>query len=362
MGAHYYSNLTRKRSLLLTPDNQIAGPKMLKAKEWGIPVVNVGWLWDVTARGPEVVDVGMWSDRQVGISLISRFSPLELVRYTPDEANSNLKATCGNATSCPPAVRQATRSILDGCVIYVSKKLEGLAPELHSIGEHLGAQVTKTFDSTQVTHMIHQSSCVSETFHEFRLARTANIHIVHPQWLYRCRSHGTRCVEDAWGWTWDADKSLPVLGTSEPNTARLGTRREKRLRQDENIPPDQTGHPNESVKLEQLTKLLGNVSSPQKKTKRKLAGRARNTQISTTASSIASPEDIFPQIDEEEAPRPTQEKVEYKDPVAERELAKIVANLRGITEEERIAQIQSSSMTPAEDIGRRGGRRKSQRK
>ncbi len=54
--------------------------------------------------------------------------------------------------------------------------------------------------------------------------------------------------------------------------------------------------------------------------------------------------------------------MEYKDPVAEREMAKIVANLRGITEEERMAQFQSSSMTPAEDIGRRGGRRKSARK
>ena len=359
MGAHYYSNLTRKRSLLLTPDNQIAGQKLLKAKEWAIPVVNVGWLWEVIARGSEDVDIDMWSDRQVGIVFISPFLPLDLVRYTPDEASSNLKVTCGNTASCLSAVGQATRTILDGCVIYVSKKVEGLAPELHSIAEHLGAQVTKTFDSTQVTHMIHQSSHVSETFHEFRLARTANIHIVHPQWLYRCRSRGTRCGEDAWGWMWDADKSLPGIGTSELNTALSETRREKRLRQDENIPPDQNAYP---IKLEQLTKLLGNVSSPQKKPKRKLAGRARNTQISTTASSIASPEDIFPQIDEEEAPRPTQEKVEYKDPVAEREMAKIVANLRGITEEERMAQIQSSSMTPAEDIGRRGGRRKSARK
>lgn len=290
------------------------------------------------------------------------FSLPDLVRYTPDEASSNLKAPCGNIASCPPAVEIPSPSILGGCVIYVSKKLEGLAPELHSIAEHLGAQITKTFDPTQLTHMIHQSSCVSETFREFRLARAANIHIVHPEWLYQCRSRGMRCGEDIWAWMWDADKSLTVIGPSESNTAPLETRREKRLRQNENIPPDQTVYPNESIKLEQLTKLLSNVSSPQRKTKRRLAGRARNTQISTTASSIASPEDIFLQIDDEEAPRPTQEKVEYKDPVAEREMAKIVANLLGITEEERMAEIQSSSMTPAEDIGRRGGRRKSARK
>lgn len=45
-------------------------------------------------------------------------------------------------------------------------------------------------------------------------------------------------------------------------------------------------------------------------------------------------------------------------------MAKIVANLQGITEEEKVAQAQAQKgeMTPAEDIGRRGGRRKSARK
>lgn len=273
-----------------------------------------------------------------------------------------MKGTCGIVASCPAAVGTTARAILDGCVIYVSKKLEGLAPELHSIAEHLGAQIAKKFDSTQVTHLIHQSSRITETFREFRLARTANIHIVHPQWLFQCRTRGTRCGEDAWGWMWSADKSLTVIGTVEPNSAPPETRREKRSRQDENTPPDHRETSNESVKLEQLTKLLGNVSSPQKKIKRKLAGRARNTQISTTTSSVPSPEDTFSKDGEEEPPRPSQEKVEYKDPIAEREMAKIVANLLGITEEERIAQFQSSGMTPAEDIGRRGSRRKSARK
>ena len=362
LGAHYYNNLTRKRSLLLTPGNEMNGPKILKAKEWGIPVVNVGWLWEVISRGSEEVDIGIWSDGPAGIPTIIPFSYLDLKRFTPDEASSGMKGTCGTVASCPPAVGTTARAILDGCVIHVSKELERLAPELHSIAEHLGAQITKKFDSTRVTHLIHQSSRVTETFHEFRLARTSNIHIVHPQWLFQCRSRGTRCGEDAWGWMWNADKSLTVIGTVEPNTAPPETRREKRLRQDENIPPHHHESSNELVKLEQLTKLLGNVSSPQKKMKRKLAGRARNTQISATTSSVPSPEAVFPKVDEEEAPKTTPERVEYKDPIAEREMAKIVANLRGITEEERMAQFHGNGMTPAEDIGRRGSRRKSARK
>ena len=46
-------------------------------------------------------------------------------------------------------------------------------------------------------------------------------------------------------------------------------------------------------------------------------------------------------------------------------MAKIVANLQGTAEEEKVAQraqAKRSEMTPAEDIGRRGGRRKSARK
>ena len=147
----------------------------------------------------------------------------------------------------------------------------------------------------------------------------------------------------------------PNLSTPSPDHPR-----EKRVRQDENIPPDRIGFAEDSIKMEQLTKLLGILSSPQKKARRKLTGRARNTQVSTNTSSVASAEER--KSSEDEAPRATQERVEYKDPAAEREMAKLIANLQGITDEERSTQGQSSEMTPAEDIGKRGTRRKSARK
>src|SRR5579859_5827325 len=53
MGGDYYGSLTRNRSLLLTSDNQVGGQKLAKAKEWGIPVVNVGWFWNVIAQSNE---------------------------------------------------------------------------------------------------------------------------------------------------------------------------------------------------------------------------------------------------------------------------------------------------------------------
>jgi len=366
LGAHYYDNLTRKRSLLLIPDKEMNGPKVLKAREWGIPIVHVSWLWEVISRGSDEIDILSWCDNPSGYSSLSYFiSRPDLVRYTPTEASTGPKPHGGKDSSCPPVVGTGTRSILDGCVIYISKKLEGLAPELQTIAEHLGARVVKKFDVERVTHLIHQSSKVSETFREFRLARSASIHIVHPQWLFQCRSRGTRCGEETWGWMWNAEKSLSIIGSAEPNTAPPDVRRDKRQRQDENTPPDQPSYVADPVKLEQLTKLLGTVSSPQKKTKRRLAGRARTTQMSTTASSVASPEAVFTknseEEDEEEGPRPTQERVAYEDPVAEREMAKIVANLRGIADDGMDAPLKYSGMTPAEDIGRRA-RRKSSRK
>jgi hypothetical protein len=67
MGGDYYANLTRKRSLLLTVDNQLGGPKLVKAREWRIPVVNIGWFWNVIAV-PEEVDPSPWCDHPVGTS------------------------------------------------------------------------------------------------------------------------------------------------------------------------------------------------------------------------------------------------------------------------------------------------------
>jgi hypothetical protein len=76
LGASYHSNLTRKRSLLLTPDNNLNGPKMAKAKEWGIPVVNVGWLWKVISESDEDIDIGPWSGGPTCNTLTFRRSSL----------------------------------------------------------------------------------------------------------------------------------------------------------------------------------------------------------------------------------------------------------------------------------------------
>jgi twin BRCT domain/BRCA1 C Terminus (BRCT) domain len=367
LGAQYYSNLTRKRSLLLTPDHSVKGQKMTKAKDWGIPVVSVGWLWEVISRGSDEVKIGPWSERPTGSFPDKRglLMVAELKKFIAEEGSGSLNLTSGNIASCPPAMGQAG-SILDGCVIFVSKKLEDQISDLHSIAKQLGAEIADKFDQTLVTHLIHQSSRNTETFREFRVARSENIHIVHPRWIYECRARGMRCGEDAWGWMWNADKSLTVIGTAEPNSAPAApteSRREKRTRQDENIPAHRLA--NEPVKMEQIAKLLGNISSPQKKAKRRLAGRARNLQHSNTGSSVPSPETESTKSHEEEneVPRPTQDRVEYKDPVAEREMAKIVANLRGTAEPEGEGQRRvSHEMTPAEDVGTRSSRRKSSRK
>ena len=360
LGAQYYSSLTRKRSLLLTPDRNVNGQKIIKAKDWDIPVVNVGWLWEVISRGSDGVEIGPWSERPAG-SLSAKKSPLtvtELKKFTPEEASGSLKPTSDSIASCPP--------ILDGCVIFVSRKLENRASDLHSIAKQLGAETTEKFEPTHVTHLIHQSSHNGETFREFRIARSENIHIVHPQWIYECRARGMRCGEDAWGWMWNADKSPTIIGPAEPKSAApppTESRREKRMRQDENVPPHRPA--NEPVKMEQIAKLLGNISSPQKKVKRRLAGRARNLQHSNAASSVPSLENESTKSleEEKEVPRLTQDRVEYKDPVAEREMAKIVADLRGTAEPEEAGnRVVTHEMTPAADVGTRSSRRKSARK
>jgi len=65
LGADYYDALTRKRSLLLIQDGA-SGPKIAKAKQWGIPVVKVGWLWAVISQGEGPVDIAPWSENSKG--------------------------------------------------------------------------------------------------------------------------------------------------------------------------------------------------------------------------------------------------------------------------------------------------------
>jgi len=42
---------------------------MAKAREWAIPVVSVGWLWEVIARGNEEIEIGPWSERNEGMNV-----------------------------------------------------------------------------------------------------------------------------------------------------------------------------------------------------------------------------------------------------------------------------------------------------
>jgi hypothetical protein len=282
----------------------------------------------------------------------------ELVRYPYAGVNGGWKQLSLNQSEAAQSTEAECQSVLNGCIVFVSSKLKSLVPELCLIAEHLGAEIAPKFDPKIITHLVHQSSRTSETFREFRLARSANIPIVHPQWLFECRSQGKRCLESEWMWTWNAEKSLAVV-VADSASAPDG-RRERRQRQDENTPPKQRSYPVESVKVEELAKLIGSVSSPQKGVKRKLTGRAKDTPISNSVSSVKSSEIVL--VQENEAPRATQEKVEYKDPVAEREMAKLIANLQGIPEDESLEKPQPNEMTPAEDSWRVGGRRKSARK
>jgi BRCA1 C Terminus (BRCT) domain len=278
------------------------------------------------------------------------------VKYRPEEANPGLHANVSTRTN----IGIQSSSTLDGCIIYISKELQTLASELENISKQLGAQVASVFDPANVTHLIHPGQCTKETSHEFERAQNAKIHIVDPQWLYHCQSKKLRCAEKPWDLTWKNSNDHPIVDpTTTTNSDPPNSRREKRARQDENSPPEKFDEPVDSAKLEHtITKLLGNISSPQRKSKRRLAGRAREAQKSMNTSSVNSSDGGG--NSDSDIPRPTQDKVEYKDPVAEREMAKIIANLQGAPGHERT--VEDLIMTPAEDSMRKMGRRKSTRK
>ena len=66
LGGDYYKSLTRKRSLLLIQD-EASGHKIRKALQWRVPVVKVGWLWEVILQGDNIVDIGPWCKNPRGM-------------------------------------------------------------------------------------------------------------------------------------------------------------------------------------------------------------------------------------------------------------------------------------------------------
>ncbi|KAJ2343310.1 protein kinase activating protein dpb11, partial [Coemansia sp. RSA 2673] len=106
-------------------------------------------------------------------------------------------------------------SVLEGAIIAISSRLLCRREELTELAQRLGCRVLPRFDVKEATHLVHQSNRERETLRDYQLALQNKIHVVSPWWLYECRDTMTAVAEDNFPYTFNRDRRLMLVSTSQ---------------------------------------------------------------------------------------------------------------------------------------------------
>lgn len=177
LGATFHPNLKPKRTTHLLC-NVPGGKKFETALRVGIHIVKPNWLYACSEKGVRV-DEGNFrlaSDKSNEERMI-KADPLhyEKVPSIPSDPLMD-----------PPT------DILKDVVIFIHKSLYKLQPriveELNSMGGNISC-----FCDESVTHYVYNGK--HETTKEFRQLKDNGVHIVNPEWIFKCREYGKRVSE-----------------------------------------------------------------------------------------------------------------------------------------------------------------------
>ncbi|OLL21835.1 S-M checkpoint control protein rad4 [Neolecta irregularis DAH-3] len=397
LGFRFEESLNRRRSLLILNETSKKSQKAQKAKEWGVRIVQVSWLWDTLEIGciarirKYVLDGKEGDDLRIDCGEASTLNeesiaPTAKQKVIPPPQNPGIRKFDDVPTFIS---KDSIRShILDGCVVCVSTKLSTCEIEYLAIAEILGAGCLREFKPGQVTHLIHQSSHMNDSHKDFRAAKNVEPrpYIVSPHWLFSCRNNNQRMDETIFPHTFDPNKALQYERSVSPEKKSSQKNIIMSTKQDENTPPPSavpkkletitesnvslvTGAEDTkpSIHLSQIGNLARfmeqNTTVPHSRTKKRLKGRV----ISRTASESNSITTVPPSIESEYnllqdrtnsdfdgSQLQSQGGVKYGDPDAQREKRRILATLSGIEYHETQ---EGTVMTPAVDAfpkGRKG--------
>ncbi|KAJ2080881.1 protein kinase activating protein dpb11 [Coemansia sp. RSA 988] len=104
--------------------------------------------------------------------------------------------------------------VLDGVVIALSSRLYYRRKELTELARGLGCRVLGSFDVSQATHLVHQSTRERELLRDFRLAAKSGIMIVSPWWLRACREAGAHVPESDFPHTFHPERRLNLISST----------------------------------------------------------------------------------------------------------------------------------------------------
>jgi len=117
--------------------------------------------------------------------------------------------------------------VLEGVVIYVAKKLQATAGEMHMVVESLGGKFQWKYDQ-EVTHFVFQGKN-NDLTKEFRIAKEEDKFVVHPDWVNMCRDEKSRVQEEAFPHSFNPRMKLDISSTQNMSQT-LGNRRNSSMR------------------------------------------------------------------------------------------------------------------------------------
>ncbi|KAJ2798727.1 protein kinase activating protein dpb11 [Coemansia guatemalensis] len=104
--------------------------------------------------------------------------------------------------------------VLDGVVIALSSRLYYRRKELTELARGLGCRVLGTFDVSQTTHLVHQSTRERESLRDCRRAAKNGIMIVSPWWLHACREASVHIPESDFPHTFHPERRLNLISST----------------------------------------------------------------------------------------------------------------------------------------------------
>ncbi|GAA6039213.1 hypothetical protein JCM8097_000472 [Rhodosporidiobolus ruineniae] len=217
----------------LSPDDLDgeANPKVGHARRWGKEVVSLKWLRERVeemAREVEEAREGAREDKRrreeaakgegkgKGKGKAREVKKERGVREITNEMDEPMLESVGGP--------------LSDCVVFFSPKIEIDRKELGAVVQDLGGTAARQY-SDSVTHLVHCGPKSSESFKEFRLAKKADIFIVHPRWVEECGRTASHVSEGDFPHTFDArkggqlfDMGMTVNPTGSPRGSPTASR------------------------------------------------------------------------------------------------------------------------------------------
>ncbi|KAF9106699.1 DNA topoisomerase 2-binding protein 1 [Mortierella sp. GBA35] len=176
LGGQFHKDVQMGSTNLLIADKD-SGPKYEYMRRNHRPVVKMEWLKRCIKEG-QCLD----------------YSDFYLVA-PPESTSQGSDETVDQDTSVVPSQPGIpTSTPLEGLGVCVPSRVVGDLEEMRTLVRRLGAKLYNTYNSN-ATHLIHHGKSNAAVIRDLRSAKTDNIFVVAPSWLYKSEETGLRAPE-----------------------------------------------------------------------------------------------------------------------------------------------------------------------